>query len=181
MLKSKKKFSKIYDKNVERIYRFVFLKVDTQETAEDITSQVFIKAWKIIKKDSKQKEEIKNISAYLYQIARREIVNHYRGRAKIRTVSIESLQIKDTQTDLEKEKISQDEIGEMKKAISQLGDDYQNIIIWRHLDGLSYKKIAQITGKPEGTIRMINHRALKELRGKMSGEVDKWTSGQVNK
>lgn len=167
MLNSKKKFSKTYDKYIEKIYRFIYLKVDTQETAEDITSQVFIKAWKVIKKTSKQ-EEIKNISAYLYQIARAEIANHYRGKSKIQTISIESFQISDSQIDLEKEQFNKVEIEGLKKAISQLDDDYQNVIIWRHLDGLSYKKIAEIMEKPEGTVRVINHRALKALREKIT-------------
>jgi len=170
MLKSKKKFSKIYDKYIEKIYRFIYLKVDTQETAEDITSQVFIKAWKAIKKTSQKnskRKEIENVSAYLYQIARAEIANYYRGRAKIHTVSIESFQISDSQIDLEKKQLNQAEIEELKKAISQLDDNCQNVIIWRHLDGLSYKKIAEIMEKPEGTVRMINHRALKQLREKI--------------
>ena len=38
-------FGRIYDAYVERIYRFVFFRVDDQQTAEDITSQVFLKAW----------------------------------------------------------------------------------------------------------------------------------------
>lgn len=171
MLKPKKKFSKIYDKYVEKIYRFIYLKVDTQETAEDITSQVFTKTWKVVQETSRKnsnREEIENVSAYLYQIARAEIANHYRGKSKIQTISVESLQISDSRVDLEQEQSNQAEIEKMKKAIALLDDDYQNVIIWRHLDGLPYKKIAQIMKKPEGTVRMINHRALKQLRGEIA-------------
>ena len=38
-------FSQIYDQYIDKIYRFVYLKVNSQEIAEDITSKVFIRGW----------------------------------------------------------------------------------------------------------------------------------------
>jgi len=55
---------------------------------------------------------------------------------------------------------------EVKKALSQLKDDYQNIIIWHYLDDFSAKEISQILGKSEGSIRVLIHRALKSLKNR---------------
>ena len=41
----KEQFSQIYDQYIEKIYRFVYLKVNSQEIAEDLTSKVFLKGW----------------------------------------------------------------------------------------------------------------------------------------
>ena len=168
----RRKFAKIYDKYVNKIYRFIYLKVDSQETAEDLTSQVFTKGWERISKIKNQKSEIRNIPAYLYQIARAEISNHYRRGAKFQIISTEAnpiadSQLTDPQPTAEESFKLQSDIEIMKASLSQLNDDYQNVIIWRYLDGFSFKQIGQIMERPEGTVRVMVHRALKELREKM--------------
>lgn len=159
----KKKFTKLYDKYVEKIYRFVFLKVSSQEEAQDLTSQVFTKGWKKFRKG----EKIDNPPAYLYQIARAEIANHHREKAKFQTVQATTDQIIDSNPGLEEVQKLQSDLEILKKTLPQLKDDYQNVVIWRYLEGLSIKDIAEITERPEGTVRVMVHRALKELREKM--------------
>jgi len=156
-----KKFSKTYDKLVGKIYRFVFLKVNSQEAAEDITSQVFTKAWNRVRKS---KKEIKNLPAYIYRVARTELVDYYKNKDRFKVVSAENVQIIDPKADLAEKSQINSEINNLSGFIAQLSDDYQNIIIWRYLDDLSYKEIADIMKRPEGTIRVMAHRALKELK-----------------
>jgi len=167
----KKKFAKLYDKYVEKIYRYIFLKVGSSETAEDLTSQVFTKAWKRISKIKNHPAEsgtqIKNIPAYLYQIARAEIANYYRERGKFQTIHAITDQIVDPNPSLEEKSKLGSDLEILKKSLAELQDDYQNVVIWRYLDGYSIKDIAEIMEKPEGTVRVMIHRALKELREKI--------------
>ena len=86
------KFAKRYDKYIAKIYRFTYLKLSSQELAEDITAQVFLKAWEVFRKDSK---EVKNVQAFIYRIAKNEVANYYRTSLKFRTVSIETNEIAD--------------------------------------------------------------------------------------
>lgn len=163
-----KKFSKTYDNLVNKIYRFIFLKVDTKEAAEDLSSQVFVKAWnRVREKNGPDMPEIKNLSAYIYQIARAEIANYHRNKSKFQIISTEAVQIIDTEPDIEQDQQKQSDIEKIKLCLGELQEDYQNIVIWRHLDGMSYKQISRIIGKPQGTIRVMAHRALKELKQKM--------------
>jgi len=150
----------LYDRYVKNVYRFVYLKVSSQEVAEDITSRVFTQSWDKFRTG----ENIKNSRAYLYQIARNEVVNHYRGKSKFRTISIESVEIIDPQPTLEEKTQKKTDIEEVKKAISCLNDDHQNVIIWRYLDNLPIREIAGILEKPEGTVRVMLHRALNEVK-----------------
>lgn len=159
----KRKFAKIYDKYVEKIYRFVFLKVSSQEEAQDLTSQVFTKGWRKFRKG----EKIDNPSAYLYQIARAEIANHHREKARFPIIPATTDQIIDPNPGLEEKSKLDSDLEILKKTLPQLKDDYQNVVIWRYLEGLSIKNIAQMMEKPEGTVRVMVHRALKELREKM--------------
>jgi RNA polymerase sigma factor (sigma-70 family) len=151
-----KKFAKIYDKHIDKIYRFVFLKTGTKEIAEDITSQVFTKGWRKFKLQGK---DIENMQAYLFQIARAEVANHYRETGKFQIISAESIEIQDTKTDL----ASQD----IKDLLKGVDDELQDIIIWHYVEGMGFKEIGNLLNKPEGTVRVMAHRALKELREKM--------------
>ncbi len=157
-----KKFSKIYDKNVEKIYRFVFLKVNSRQKAEDITSQVFTKGWEFFKTEDKK---IKNPSAFLYQIARNLIVDFYRKKGKIQVVSTEEAkQMSDPSVDLTEAAKIDSEVRLVKECLQNLKEDYKDVIILRYLDDLSTEEVAQIMNKSRGAVRVMLHRALKVLR-----------------
>lgn len=160
----KKKFSKLYDKYVDKIYRFVFLKVESQEAAEDVTSQVFSKGWSRFKKTGRKAEAIENPSAYLFQIARAEIANHHRKRAKFQTIQATTEQIADPELNLEEKSKLDSDFAAVKNCLAKLSTDYQDVLIWRYIDGYSNKEIAEILGKSRGAVRVMIHRALKELR-----------------
>ena len=70
----KETFSQIYDQWIEKIFRFVFLKVNSEEVAQDLTSETFTRCWECFKNGDK----IDNPSAFLYQIARNLVVDFYR-------------------------------------------------------------------------------------------------------
>ena len=157
-------FSKIYDQYVTKIYRFIYLKVSSQEAAEDLSSEVFVRTWETYRSES---TKIENIQAYLYQIARNVVADHYRVR-KIRTVSVEeTAEIVDPADSLQGQAVLNLEMDRIQKALATIQGDYQDLIIWRYLDELSVPEIAQITGKTEENVRVGIHRALQALKGKV--------------
>lgn len=158
-----KEFSKIYDQYIGKIYRFVFLRVNSKETAQDLVSETFTRAWSSM---SNEQQTIKNIGAFLYQIARNLVTDFYRQRGRFQVVSA-SCVVEADPVDLAEKIALGSDMEQVKKALSQLGEEQQEVIIWRYLDGLSNKEIAEILGKPEGTVRVIVHRALEALRTKM--------------
>ena len=159
----KEKFSQIYDQYIDKIYRFVYLKVDSQETAEDITSKVFLRGWEAF-----QSQKVLNPSAFLYQIARNTVIDHYREKGRTRIISADILpQIVDRGMGLEERAILSSEFEEVRLAIQNLKQDYQDIIICHYIDDMKVPEIAEIMGKPEGTIRVMLHRGLKVLKKEM--------------
>ena len=99
----KKEFSKIYDKQVERIYRFIFLKVSSKEAAEDLTSETFLRTWKAfeaINQANAQLTPILNQNAFVFQIARNVIADYYRLRQKDETAPITDHAIDDNSPNL---------------------------------------------------------------------------------
>lgn len=161
----RKIYSKIYDRYVAKIYRFIFLKVSSREVAEDLTSETFTRVWKKMSAaDNNPGPEIKNVSAFLYGVARNLVVDHYREKGKVQFVSTENVSIIDPEQDLQKQAFLKSDVAHISQALSNLNDDYQNVIIWRYLDDLPITEIALLLDRTEDATRVLLHRALKSLR-----------------
>lgn len=167
MANPRKIFSQIYDRYVGKIYRFIFLKVSSREIAEDLTSETFLRTWEAFKNQNPEKE-IKNPQAFLYQIARNLVVDHYREKGRTKIISAEFTPIIDPRTDLKEEAILNSDIDLVRQALVNLKEDYQNIIIWHYLDDLSVPEIARMLDKSEKATRVMLHRALKTLKNRLN-------------
>ena len=153
-------FGRIYDGYVERIYRFVFFRVDDQQTAEDITSQVFLKAWSNLDRFEFTRTPY---IAWLYTIAHNTVIDHYRTR-KV-TTALEDVQLSqpDDAEAVENQIDLTVEMKTIKAAMRSLTDDQQQVLHLRFIEGMSNAEIAQQLGKREGAIRALQMRGLQAL------------------
>ncbi|MBW2661451.1 MAG: RNA polymerase sigma factor [Deltaproteobacteria bacterium] len=168
---AKEAFSEIYDFYIIRIFRFIYLKTSSKETAEDLASEVFLKYWKRIKEgmeDESLGEVISNdkTKSFLYKIARNLIIDFYRKK-EFPTVEIDS-DIKDKIQDQKQDILAyisaKQEVEEMMEALRKLKGEYCEIIILRYVEELSILEIAEIIGKSSGSVRVQLHRATKALK-----------------
>ncbi len=172
----KEAFAEIYDFYVIRIFRFVYLKTSSKETAEDLTSESFLKCWRYIKikNESGKKEIVKNnkISSLLYKIARNLIIDYYRKKKDliIEIKEEEKEIIIDHKQDILAEINKKQEVEELRKSLGYLKDDYQELLILKYVEDLTMPEIVDITGKKEGAIRVQLHRAKKALERVMRRE-----------
>lgn len=164
MVNKRKEFSKIYDKCIEKIYRFIFLKVSSEEIAQDLCSETFLKGWESYKNNP----NIENPSAFLYRIARNLVTDYYRQKGRTQFVSAEFVSIIDPNPGLEEKMALNSDLEQVKLVLATLKEDYQNVIIWRYLDDLPISEIAKMLDKSEEATRVTLHRALKSLRNEMS-------------
>lgn len=163
----KRQFVKFYDQQAPKIYRFVYLKVSSPQDSEDLTSEAFLKFWQDLADKKEKKEKIDNHRALLYKIANNLVIDFYRKKSRTE-VSLDPedsilAKIEDKANLSKKVNLDADMI-KIRKALSNLKNEHQDIIIWHYLDDFSVKEIAQIVEKPEGTVRVQIHRALKELK-----------------
>jgi RNA polymerase sigma-70 factor (ECF subfamily) len=161
-------FSRIYDEYIEKIYRFVYLKVSSKEVAEDISSKTFLKAWQVFQNDP---SSIKNVNAFLYKIAGNMVVDHYRERGRTKTVADDYFpKMVDTKTNLHESAVLASDLETVKKAIQNLKKEYQDVLIFHYLEDMPIGEIATILNKPEGTIRVMIHRGLQSLKNELVNE-----------
>jgi len=157
-------FAKVYDLYLDRIYRFVFFKISNIEEAQDITSEVFLKTWQYIIDGN---NEVKNLNAFFYKIARNLVIDHYRKSSK-KNVSLEDIKMLEQEKagieDLPKKVQVILEIEKVQARLNDLKDEYREAIILRYIEGLSISEIAEIVEKKKGAVRVILYRALNTLR-----------------
>jgi RNA polymerase sigma-70 factor, ECF subfamily len=157
----KEAFSCLYDANVDIVYRHIYYRIADQHLAEDITQEVFIKAWKAIRNYVRTEAPFK---AWLLTIARNSLNNYYKKHKK--TISIEEGQFNEPVApgSLEESTELKFDRKSIRDAIAQLKGDKQKVILMHFIDGFSYCEISQILNKTEGAIRIIQFRALNELK-----------------
>ena len=154
-------FGRLYDTYIEKIYRFVYVKISNHTDAEDITHDVFLKVWHYLTQNPQKR--IASVSGLFYTTARNTIVDVYRKRAKEQVVPIEEgygvpeecrMQKIDTKMEVET----------ILVHVKKLKEEYQDIILLRYIEGYSVKEAAQILDKKYTHTRVLLHRAMKKLQ-----------------
>jgi len=155
-------FGLLYDKYQPRLFRFIFLKVSQREEAEDLTHQVFLSAWQNIETFQDQGFPL---SSWLYKIARNKVIDYYRTRKNITSIDDAPDEILVLSTDSGQGELeTKMDIETVYKALQKLPSDYQEIILMRFVEGLSPKEVSEITGKNHGAVRVLQFRALRQLK-----------------
>jgi RNA polymerase sigma-70 factor (ECF subfamily) len=154
-------FSNIYDENIDKLYRFVYFKVGSEDIAKDISSEVFTKLWNQIYLD----KEIKNPSGFLFKTARNMLVDHYRNKDKnLARLDNVAFMIKDDNQDIERKVIMDEEMARIQKAMSQLKDEYHQAVFMYYVEGEPISEVAKCLNKNNNNARVIIHRGMKQLK-----------------
>jgi len=161
-------FGLIYDKYYQPIFGYILRRTANVALAEDLTAQTFLKALKNLWRFRWQNV---TISAWLYRIATNEVNSYYRKKKGFKNVSLEEAKnLKSDINVLEEIQKAEEELQKEKdflllhKKIAKLKPKYQTVITLRFFEKKKVSEIAQILGKPEGTIKAQIHRALRQLK-----------------
>jgi RNA polymerase sigma-70 factor (ECF subfamily) len=160
---SREKYTEVYDQYAGRIYQFIYYKTYHKETAEDLTSQTFLRA---LEKLHYYNPEKGSMSAWIYQIARNLVTDHY--RAKKHTVDIDDVWDLAGSQNVELDLQHKEQLEELRKVLKKLSSEHRDILIMRIWQDLPYKEIAQIIGKTEGACKMMFSRIIARLRKELS-------------
>lgn len=155
-------FGEIYSIYLDRIFRYVFYQVKNRATAEDLTEEIFVKAWESI---SKFRWKGPPFVAWLYKIARNHIIDYFRTNRQQEILDEETLS---DDKNPEQEADNRQMQSVLSKAISDLPQQQRQIIVLKFIEGLENCEIAQVLKKSQGSIRILQMRALIALRRKLS-------------
>jgi RNA polymerase sigma-70 factor (ECF subfamily) len=153
-------FATLYDLYVEQIYRFAFFRVGDEQTAEDLTSQVFLKAW-----DNLSSYQMRGLpfSAWLFRIARNNVIDYYRTHKETASLETDAVDKPDPAAAVDDRVERRLQTEEVHLALQQLTEDQRQVVTLRFIEGLSTDEVARILGKRQGAIRALQMRGLQAL------------------
>ncbi len=161
-----KAFLQMYDFYAIQLLRHLSYRLNSRETAEDMTQQVFYKVWQYLMGGE---NKIDNLNAFLYRIADNLLSDYYR-KSERKNISLDDDPSHDLERKLAVEPSYSEEIdqgsavSQVKKSLARLTEDQQKLIIWRYFDDLSISEIAEVSGKSSNAVYVGLHRALKDLK-----------------
>lgn len=150
----------LYVRYADDVYGFVNSIVRDHHEAEDITQNVFAKLMRII---GKYEQREVPFSAWILRVARNAALDHMRARRQIPCEEVRT-------SDKGHEQVGFERFQSLRAALDQLPNDQREVLILRHIAGLTPLEIAHRLGKTEGSIHGLHHRgrgtlqaALREL------------------
>lgn len=161
-------YAVFYQESMPILYRYILARVRNQHAAEDITGQAYRNLWQAM-----GDREIHNVKAYLFQIARNGIAEHFREAS--RTVSLDQRQESGDQEEFERQQwnpilevhTSLDRAALNKQTlrlIRNLSEEEQTILTLRYIQDFSWEDVASTLGKSLIAVRVAHHRIIKKLR-----------------
>lgn len=159
----KERFGVLYDLYIKQVYGFIYQKTWHRETAEDLTSQTFVKALKNIGQFNADKASFKT---WLYTIARNTVIDHYRISKD--EVAIDNVLDLGDDADVKLDLDNRELLAKVRLYLDGIAVRQRQIILMRIWEGLSYQEIAEIVGLQEDNCKMIFHRAMLKLRNDLA-------------
>ncbi|MGH2450214.1 MAG: RNA polymerase sigma factor [Candidatus Limnocylindria bacterium] len=156
-------FGVLYDRHYAAVYRYAFLRVRDRMEAEDVTSDVFLRALRSLHRY----EPRAPFAAWLVRIARNAIIDRARRAARLEARE-RSLTLPEP-ADPEQLSIAKSEGRQLRAALERLSELQRDVLIMRYFSGLSTDEICAVLGKGPSTIRGIQHRAILALRHELEG------------
>jgi len=158
-------FSQLYDAYFAPMYRYIFYKVNHSD-ADDVLETLFLKAWENIRSYKKRKNI--TFKSWLFRIAHNLVVDHYR---LTRTHAELDPRMKDPKRDIDPVDRVQRSLNSetLKTALSKLKKKYRDIIILKFINELSNEEISRVMRKSEGSVRILQFRALRALKEHFEG------------
>ncbi|MFN2144269.1 MAG: RNA polymerase sigma factor, partial [Anaerolineales bacterium] len=148
---------------LDPIYRYVHYRLPNVEEAEDLTERVFLKIWELI--CDQKITKINNFQAWLYRVAHNQVIDYHRKKKPITIDTQEETGLfgksdLNTESDVQK-KLDQQAL---LAAVEKLDDQSQEVIVLRFMNDLSHAEVAKILDLEPGHVRVLQHRAINQLR-----------------
>lgn len=152
-------FGELYDHYADALYKYIYFRVPHAE-AEDLLETIFLRVWENLHQYNKEKASFKS---WIFRISHNLIVDFYRLQK-----GVEEL------TDIYKdERVERNPVyltenvlnsGILYKAFKKLKKSYSQYLVLRFVNDLSNAEISTIMKKSEGSLRIIQFRALRALK-----------------
>ncbi|HLI28664.1 MAG TPA: sigma-70 family RNA polymerase sigma factor [Chloroflexota bacterium] len=151
-------FQALYETYLDTVYRYVYYKVGNGQLAEDLTQQIFLKAWEAIHRYQWRELPFQH---WLLRLARNAVIDYYRSTKPSNANLLDPM---GESIDPEVELAHGEMVQTLQDAVRQLPEEQREVIVLRFIEQLPHAEVARQLGKSTATVRVIQHRALQALR-----------------
>jgi RNA polymerase sigma-70 factor (ECF subfamily) len=154
-------FGRLYDQYSDTVYRYIYYRVGGRATAEDLTSETFLRALRRIGTFTWQGRDF---GAWLVTIARNLVADHFKSsRFRLEVTTGEMLDANEVERSPEDSVLEHLSNAALLDAVRRLNPQQQECVTLRFLQGLSVAETARVMGKNEGAIKTLQYRAVRTL------------------
>ncbi|MEU5163109.1 ECF subfamily RNA polymerase sigma factor, BldN family [Streptomyces sp. NPDC020875] len=154
-------FGRLYDQYSDTVYRYIYYRVGGKATAEDLTSETFLRALRRISTFTWQGRDF---GAWLVTIARNLVADHFKSsRFRLEVTTGEMLDANEVERSPEDSVLESLSNAALLEAVRKLNPQQQECVTLRFLQGLSVAETARVMGKNEGAIKTLQYRAVRTL------------------
>lgn len=154
----------LYDKYIDLIYKFVYLKTSNTEATEDIVSDVFFSALNNI--NTFRVDVNSSFKSWIYKIAYNKIIDYYKYSEKYKVSDIWDYMDLSNNINIWLNIDNKEKLMKVLSFIKWLKIEHRDILIYRLWNDLSFKEISEITGYSLDNCKKINSRTLKIINEK---------------
>jgi RNA polymerase sigma-70 factor, ECF subfamily len=164
-------FGALYRRYVDRVYGYCFYLLGDHHDAEDATERTFMAALGAV---DRFRDDGGSFRAWLFRIAHNELANTLRQRHRRRRRTARLDDGPEPASDVDPARLvgAADDARRLRSAVSRLSDDRRQVIVLRFVDGLSAREIGVVLGRTEGAVRVLQHRALRDLAAMLAASRD---------
>lgn len=161
-------FDALYRRYLAQVYSFAYYELGDHHAAEDATERVFLGALANLNRFEERAKPADGDGAstfrvWLFQIARNIVSNERRTARRRPTEPIDEMTVVADPLNVEESVVRRDEAGAAMRAVGRLAGDRRRALILRFVDEMSTAEIAGVLGKSEGAVRVLIHRALRNV------------------
>jgi RNA polymerase sigma-70 factor (ECF subfamily) len=158
----------LYDAHHQALFRYVWSRVGERALAEDLTGEVFMRMLSAL---PRYRETAAPFRAWLYQIARNLLVDHYRQTGNRMNIPLGQVEmVGSAMMDLTTLVEQQLTLERVQQALARLEATQREVVTLRFLSGLSLQEVASVLGKSENAVKALQHRGLATLRQVLAQE-----------
>lgn len=162
-------FGQLFLRYKETVYRYIYYRVGDQATAEDFTSETFLRALRRIGAITYQGRDI---GAWFVTIARNIVLDHAKSaRHRLEVAVPETIEHTDTGPGPEDSVLSSLTAERLMRALNRLSADQRECVMLRFIQGMSVSETAEIMGRNSGAVKALQHRAIRKLADLVRGEL----------
>lgn len=159
-------FGALYRRYLDRVYGYCFYLLGDHHDAEDVTERTFMAALAAI---DRYRDEGASFRSWLFRIAHNQLANALRSRRRRRTSSLDAIPEPAADADPAGFVGLAEESRRLRRALEALPEDRRQVVVLRFVDGLSAREIGAVLGRSEGAVRVLQHRALRQLAEILEG------------